>query len=36
MKWFLILMEKFIGLFSRKKKAGKEMSDIPKDNYPMF
>lgn len=36
MRVFLRVVEFFVNLLGRRKKAGKEMGNIPKDNYPMF
>jgi hypothetical protein len=36
MKFFLRLIEFFVNIFGGRKKKAKAMSDIPKDNYPMF
>jgi hypothetical protein len=36
MRLFLKLIELFIKIFCGRKKKAKAMSDIPKDNYPMF
>lgn len=36
MRLFLKAIEFLVNLLGRRKKAGKEMGNIPKDNYPMF
>ena len=36
MRLLLKMVEFFVNLLGKRKKTGKEMGNISKDNYPMF